>query len=131
MADDSWKHGTGRLAIIRTAGKPGRGKPPLGNRLERDRMVAFVEHHDPHREFRTRTVEAAAKYFQCDVKTVWSALREYRPVRVTSLPNVEWSPPTLIAWVPAPNRRVRLPAGVKWGKPTPFTFRSFTLRTGD
>jgi hypothetical protein len=87
--------GTGRLVIFYSTEKRRRGKPPLANLLKRDRMVAYVEHHDPHREFRTRTVEAAAELFRCDVQTVYRALREYRPPRVTSLPDVEWGPLTL------------------------------------
>jgi hypothetical protein len=119
------ERGTGRLVIRYSTAKRGRGKPPLKDKLKRDRIVAYVEHlQRTSGRLISHDVAAAAEFFGLrDERTVWRAWREYRPVRVTSLPDVEWGPPTLIATVPAPNRRARLPAGVKWCKPHPFRFR--------
>jgi hypothetical protein len=104
--------GTGRLSIIYTTGKRGRGKPPLANRLKRDRIVAYVEHLQrtkPGRKL-SRYVEEAADFFKCDERTVWNAWSEYQPHKFkAAFPDVEWGKPHPLVTVP-------VGFDVEWGK---------------
>jgi hypothetical protein len=94
--------GTGRLSILYVTDKRHRGKPPLANRLKRDRIVAYVQHLQrtkPGRKL-SRYVEAAADFFKCDERTVWNAWTEYRPRPYkTAFPDVEWGEPHLVTTV--------------------------------
>lgn len=117
-----WR-GTGRLMIIRTSAKRRRGKPPLDRWIVRDQIVADVESRqqvEPDHPL-TEHVQAAADAFGCEERTVWRARCVYAAVatRILGKP-VVFSRPTVVAEDPPPNRRARLPAGVKWGKPIPF-----------
>jgi hypothetical protein len=88
--------------LLYVTDKRHRGKPPLANRLKRDRIVAYVQHLQrtkPGRKL-SRYVEAAADFFKCDERTVWNAWTEYRPRPYkTAFPDVEWGEPHLVTTV--------------------------------
>jgi hypothetical protein len=117
MADDS-RPGTGRLAIIYGGTKRRRGKPALDRRIVRGQIVADVESRqraEPAVPV-SHHIEAAADAFGCEARTVYRARAVYGPVAVEILGKpVVFPRPTVIAVDPPPNRRARLPAGVKWG----------------